>query len=208
MGVDVGGRLHVVVEVPSPDFPDKRRTIFIGTVPEFSDLDGLMRRFDVRTCVVDAQPEGHAARAFADRFPGRVWLCHYPDPARWPHKQPVVWHDAQREVSAHRTLTLDALYASIRERRQELPREVLAIPEFAEQLRAPVRMLETDATGQSIARYAEGSKADHYAMAANYCRIAAMRPAGARAPGPTPSGSRWPGNPSPDDGSDTYTSRW
>lgn len=173
MGVDVGARLHVRVNAPGPE--GKQRAAYIGSVPDFSDLDGLMRRFDVAVCVVDALPEGHAARAFQARFPGRVWLCQYPNTAAWTHKESVVWNQVEGIVNAHRTLTLDDTFARIRERRLELPREALAIPEYAEHLMAPVRILERNNAGTLVAKYVEGGKSDHFAHAENYVGIAAMR---------------------------------
>lgn len=176
MGVDVGARLHVVIGAPSPDNAGKQRIVYIAALHDWSELDALMPRFDVRTCVVDAEPEHHKAREFANRWAGRVWLCHYPNTATWTHQEAAVWTDAEYAVSAHRTLTLDAMYAAVWERRVEYPREVLAIPEFAEQMIAPVRIVEKGAAGNLVARYVEGGKADHFAHAANYRTIAGMRP--------------------------------
>lgn len=173
MGVDIGARLHIRIDGWGPN--GKLRAAFIGTVPSFDDLPGLMARFDVSCCVVDALPEGHSARQFARKFPGRVWLCHYPNTATWGHQEAVVWNEEEGTVNAHRTLTLDAMFGSIRERRVEYPREVMHVPEFAEQLMAPVRVIEKDATGNLVARYVEGGKADHFAHANNYCSIAANR---------------------------------
>jgi hypothetical protein len=79
MGVDVGSKLHVRINAVGPDHTT--RAAAIGSVHHFSDLDGLMRQFDVSACVVDAMPEGHEARAFANRFKGRVWLCTFPNVA-------------------------------------------------------------------------------------------------------------------------------
>lgn len=42
-------------------------------------------------------------------------------------------------MSAHRTLALDAAFARVRQQQIEYPREVLGLPEFAEQMMAPVR---------------------------------------------------------------------
>jgi phage terminase large subunit GpA len=172
MGVDVGSRLHVRINAPSPTSAGKSRAAFIGNVPGFDDLDRLMNQFDVSACVVDAAPEGHAARAFRDRFQGRVWLCHYPNTANWPHKEPKVFNRDERTVAAHRTLTMDAAFARIRERRIEYPREVLSVPEFVEHMTAPVRVIEKDNAGNFVARYVESGRPDHLAHAENYALIA------------------------------------
>ena len=173
MGVDVGARLHVRINGQAPN--GKAKAAEIRTVPNFEDLDPLIRQYDITTCVVDAAPEGHKAREFAARWPGRVWLCTYPNTANWPHQEPAVWNDDEQTVSAHRTLTLDATFARVRERRVEYPRGALAIPGFAEQLMASIRVIEPDSRGNPTARYVEGSKADHYAHAENYAYIAELR---------------------------------
>jgi hypothetical protein len=174
MGVDIGAKLHVRVNAPGPE--GKIRAVFIGTVLSFEELDGLMAQYDVSCCVVDAEPEHHSARNFANRFAGRVWLCHYPNTATWPHQEAAVWDEEERTVSAHRTLTLDATFARVRERRIEYPREVLALPEFAEHMMAPIRVIEKDKAGNLVAKYVEGSRPDHYAHAENYAYIAELRP--------------------------------
>jgi len=175
MGVDVGAKLHVRINAPSPDGGGKVRAAFIGTVREFEDLDALMAQYDVWNCVIDAAPEGHEARKFAKRFPGRVWLCSYPNIATWQHKERQVFKPDERTVSAHRTLTMDAAFARVREQRIEYPREVLALPEFAEQMMAPVRVIEKDNAGNLVARYVEAGRPDHFAHAENYVAIAEAR---------------------------------
>jgi hypothetical protein len=172
-----------------------------------------MRRFDVSSCVIDAEPEHHKAREFAGHWPGRVWLCYYPNTSTWVHQEPAGWKDDEGIVSAHRTMTLDAMYARVRERRIEYPREVLALPEFAEQMMAPVRVLEKTARGDQVAKYVEGGRADHFCHAENYACLAASRFA-APAPTSSPHASRWTGGGSDTDDDDederpaSWQSRW
>jgi len=173
-GVDVGGKYHVRINAPGPN--GKPRAAYIGAVPAFEDLDALMRRFDVSTCVVDAEPEHHGALQFQARWPGRVWLCHYGAGSAWQHQDVAVWNDAEGTVFAHRTLTLDAMFAQVRERRIELPREALDLPEYAGHMMAPVRIVERDARGNPVARYVEGGKADHFAHSSAYCLLAESKP--------------------------------
>ena len=172
MGVDVGAVLHVRVDALGPE--GKPRAAYVGTVRDWQALRALMPRYDVRRCVIDAEPEHHAAREFANEFRGRVWLCNYPNTATWIHAEPAVWNDPENAVSAHRTLLLDAVAARIRERRIEYPRELLAIAGFAEQITAPIRVIERDAAGRDVARYVETGP-DHYAHAEAYCLLAATR---------------------------------
>ena len=80
MGVDQGNGLHVVIKEPHED-KGVVLTVRVHHEPRtdavFSHLDSLMEAYDVRFCVIDGLPNTHAARAFARRFPGRVWLAYY-----------------------------------------------------------------------------------------------------------------------------------
>src|SRR5262245_27714597 len=70
MGVDTGKLLHVVILKDDPVDYNKSHVVWIGTCREFSDLDALMERYSISTCVIDGMPETHATRAFADRHGG------------------------------------------------------------------------------------------------------------------------------------------
>jgi len=49
---------------------------FVGEVRS-EEPDGLMARFHVQSVVIDGQPDGHSARAFATRHSRNVWVAHY-----------------------------------------------------------------------------------------------------------------------------------
>ena len=51
MGVDTGSLLHVVISRWTGDSREKREIIYIGTRESYSELDALMKQFDVHTCV-------------------------------------------------------------------------------------------------------------------------------------------------------------
>ncbi len=73
MGVDVGMKLHVVIRRHLEE--DRTRALFIGEVDTFEELSELLTRYDVRRCVIDAQPELHKTREFARAWPRKVWLA-------------------------------------------------------------------------------------------------------------------------------------
>ena len=80
MGVDQGNGLHLVIKMP-PDENGLVITIRVHhqevTYALFSHLDHYMSAYNIKVCVIDALPNQHAARAFASRFPGRVYLAYY-----------------------------------------------------------------------------------------------------------------------------------
>ena len=79
MGVDVGTVLHVVVREPRPRkgwMNPCSRLWFAGEVQDFAALGRLMVKYHVTRCVIDALPETHAARTFAEDY-SYVHLAYY-----------------------------------------------------------------------------------------------------------------------------------
>jgi hypothetical protein len=100
MGVDTGSQLHVVVSRFVEGFYDRREVIYIGTRQHYSELDDLMERFNIGTCVIDALPEIHATRDFANRHPGQVYLNYFVESQRgsysWDTNERIVGGAAAR----------------------------------------------------------------------------------------------------------------
>jgi pullulanase/glycogen debranching enzyme len=72
-----------------------------------------MARFRVQECVVDAMPELHATRAFAERHAGKVWMCFFNE----NQKGRPAWDHAKRIVQVNRTEALDLWRSVLRDRR-------------------------------------------------------------------------------------------
>lgn len=88
MGVDQGDILHVEI---SRFNGGVREICYYETTDNFERLDQLMNIYRVRCCVIDAMPNKHSARAFRDRFPGRVYMTYYRD---IPLKEQTEYKDA------------------------------------------------------------------------------------------------------------------
>ena len=191
IGVDVGKKLHVVIRehnfesVRIEGGTERRRKSiaprlwWTGEVEGFDGLDDLMQRFHVQVCVVDAQPELHAAPQFAGRHPGMVWLAYYDrhqagiDVRKGDRRSPATVH-------VNRTEAIDATFARFWDRTAVLPREarrLVARPrreigEYYRHLLALQRTLEQDAQGNWVARWTETGRGDHFAHAEVYCWLA------------------------------------
>ena len=171
MGVDTGKELHVVVSRWTNPSREQREVIYLGTLQEYSELDELMRRFNVATCVIDALPEIHATREFAKRHPGQVYLNYFVETQRGSY----AWDPEEHIVRENRTETLDASRQVVREREVVLPRGGEILREFARHLAADVKQLvEDEATGQQAYRYVR-TGTDHYSLAFTYDCIAWSR---------------------------------
>ena len=165
MGVDTGRDLHAVI---SRWDGDRRRVVYIGILQEYAELDDLMKQFEVRRCVIDALPEIHATRAFARRFPGRVWLNFFNENQRGSYR----WDEKDRVVRENRTEALDASQRLIREGQVILPRRLPLLEEFAAHMSSDAkRLLEDEETGSQVYRYIR-TGTDHFSLAFTYDCIA------------------------------------
>ena len=172
MGVDTGKELHVVISRYVSD--SKREVLYIGTRQEYSELDELMTRYKVSTCVIDALPEIHATREFAGRHPGRVYMNYFLETQRGSY----AWDSKERIVRENRTEALDASRQVVRERKVILPRAGKLMQEFADHLAADVKQLvEDEETGAKAFRYVR-TGTDHYSLAFTYDCIAWSRDSG------------------------------
>ena len=177
MGIDQGNGLHIVLKEPHPD-KDIVFTVRIHHEPmtdaTFSHLDHFMEAFDVRACVIDGMPNTHAARAFAQRFPGRVWLAYYGATQRgavnWSRDQ-----ESTPTVTVNRTEALDAWRDVHKLAKRRIPRVEDDVREFVRQMTNTLRKIEEDpVTGAKKATWIQRGP-DHFAHADSYAELALRR---------------------------------
>jgi hypothetical protein len=167
MGVDINfPNIHVQVEMISIRGPE---IIFAGVVPKWEDLYELMGRYGVRLCVVDRNPEIRPAEDFAARFPGKVYTADYNIDAK-----DSTSHEFHKEkpwqISLHRTQWMDKVVSQ--HVRQQIIRANNLPFEWAENMIAPGKFMAEDSRGNTVARYTEGSKPDHFFHAGVYALVA------------------------------------
>jgi hypothetical protein len=157
MGVDQGKDLHVVIGKMS-------KLIHLGVYKDWEELDRLMDNFHVSRCVVDALPETRNARAFAERFKGRVYLNYYNE----HQKGSYAWNEREMLVACNRTESLDASHREISERTLFIPRETKVVREFADHMHNVAKKLEeNEETGSKRYIYVKLGP-DHFRHAFNY----------------------------------------
>jgi len=165
MGVDTGRQLHVVI---SRWEGERRRIVYLGVLQDFAQLDPLMEQFQVNNCVVDALPETHATRAFANRFRFRVWLNYFNENQKGSYR----WDEKDCLVHVNRTESLDASRRVIREGQVVLPQRSPLVEEFASHLASDAKRLQEDPeTGSQVFRYIR-TGTDHFSLAFTYDCIA------------------------------------
>ena len=162
MGVDQGKDLHVVIGKKHPQRAGK--LIHIAVYKDWEELDRLMRNFNVSRCVVDALPETRNARAFANRFPGKVYLNYYNE----HQKGHYAWNEKEFIVSCNRTESLDASHKEVMDQTIVLPKDGEITKEFAKHLHNVAKKLEEDEeTGSKRYVYVKLGP-DHFRHAYNY----------------------------------------
>jgi len=168
MGVDQGTNLHIVIGKPHPS--KEGEIIHIGEYPtkgdnEWKILDEFMNRFKVARCVIDALPETKKARSFAERFPGRVFVCFFNEYQKGSYQ----WNERTATVLCNRTEAMDASHRELAGKDVILPRQSDVVRQFAEHCHHTAKRLEeNEETGEQ--RYIYLSKIggpDDYRL--SYC---------------------------------------
>lgn len=173
MGVDVGNPIYAVIGYKR----DRGRYKIIKTarVPDWGELHDLAMRFNVKSCVIDAQPEFHRVREFQAAESYAVYICYYNENLKTFDS----WSSPPENiVKVNRTEIFDATHAMIRDPGVlVLPRVNEEMKVFVHQMTRSVRVMETDQrTGTKIYRYrTRGDKEDHYRNALNYFLLACRK---------------------------------
>lgn len=176
MGIDVGSVLHCVIREEPDSETGERRQLFAGEV-SWAETGRLIRTYNPITVVIDGLPETSKCRELQDDFKrGQVWLCYYGDGSSTNQRDSYArWNHKESTLIADRTRSLDEMYARIYEGISTLPGNARDIPRYYDQMKAPIRILEKNARGDSVAKWVEGSAADHFAHAEGYCALASLR---------------------------------
>ena len=181
-GMDVGAVLHLVIRGAVDRQTGERPQRWAGSVGSFERAGELLRRFRVAICVVDALPETHKVREFRGGFrAGMVWLAYFSNTRvglKLEDGRRI--NEAEFVVDIDRTRAMDEvmaglLAASMGEGGLTLPAHARDVPEYYDHLVNQVRVLETNAAGQQVARYRELGP-DHLSLAELYCHVAAGMP--------------------------------
>lgn len=172
MGIDQNKGIHVVIGTFRFGKP---RVIHINIYDNFEELDGLMDAFNVRSCVIDANPERRKAFEFAKRHKGRIWCNDYTE----SKANSLLWDDEKLRVTDHRTMTLDESHVWIDKKMIVLPRAGEKITEdFISQCHnIAKRRIEDHQRNVKYKYFTLGE--DHFRHAFNYMCLASLRVGGA-----------------------------
>ena len=188
MGIDVGRQvLHVCLSAWNSSAVSAesriRTDIAFLKVATWEEAWDLFVRFKVSSCVVDHYPEGRNARDFQKKAPDRIWVAEYPDSPAAPLAQWIGWKRDKKAgpvglaggiVKIHRTEAFDRVIG--RFKRPATIRLPGDFPEeAADHLKVMVRIIGVDKHGNEVARWDNGTKADHYAHTMVYAELAGLQ---------------------------------
>lgn len=179
LGVDVGKYLHYEVNYPIFDktinYLDFNNSIKVavaefGKLKDFNELAEVFQRYNISSCVIDAQPERRMALNFARNFPGRVKVCFF---SRGATGKSIITNDDPQEpvISVDRSAWLDQSLGRFKNKSIFLPTDINL--EYRNQIREPVRVIKKDEKGNPVSAYHTRDNADdHYAFSRTYAEIA------------------------------------
>jgi hypothetical protein len=177
MGIDQpkeeGQNFHVTIAYKKPSNLLQGQghlvqVIFVDTRTTWADLDNLMRSFNVSRCVVDGLPDQDKARAFAGRFPGKVFLSYYAEKQKGAYH----WNEKDYTVSVDRTESLNASTAMIHDVKVIFPQKSEQMITFAKHCHNMARKSQEDKDTGTVRQIWVKTGADHYRHSWNYCLMA------------------------------------
>lgn len=176
MGVDQGRWLHWWVDtwhLPKKLDNDlnmlaKCETLAEGKCVDFSELDTLMKQYQILKCVIDAQPDRRLAYEFACRFWGHVCLCFY-GRSQQAKTISIDPNEDQHKITVDRTSWLDVALNRFHIDTITLPQDTSL--EAIEQIQNLVKHYRKDSSGNPIGEYISIGP-DHFAHARCYSEIA------------------------------------
>lgn len=173
MGIDVNEPLF---DVWISDYPYMnredvvKRCVFAGKVKREEDLHDLIARFNVKTVVIDAEPEVRLSLRFQQEARCEVWRCKYSHTEGTLLKDMRI-SDMEGLVEVDRTSSIDFLL-------QRFYRSCVALPtnyrelcnkRFLEEMKDSVRVLMEE---NGIERYVWIGEGSHTLHACNYDEVA------------------------------------
>jgi hypothetical protein len=166
MGIDVGEVIHVLVRERTIDRgAPARRLVYAGVLKNFKELGKVIRDWDPKIAVIDAQPEIHEVSSLKEDFK-QVYS------SRFNQNQIEMGVDKhQRHITMDRTACLDYVKQAVDEQLLLLPplAEAIYNGEYYAHMTALTRILDIDEDNPEKNRFVwEGNKPDHFFLAEGY----------------------------------------
>lgn len=180
LGIDQGSLHHAVAvkweldkNALFGDVNDKAKGKIIGVErilqDDWNSFADLMRRYQVRACVVDFFPDPTNARAFARKFRGFVWLCQYVVGRGAREVTETEDNYGANIVKVDKASWLSKSLGRVMSSQIELPIDISYT--FRQQLKNQIRVHKRGIDGNFQADWVKLAD-DHFGHALNYAEIA------------------------------------
>ena len=166
IGVDSGLKKHYVLG-------NSQGLFYYGVTETWDDIDNFLKIFPRSVAVIDHLPDITGPRMLQDKYPGRVFLCHY---VKDKKSQQLVKWGVDKEygtVHADRNKVIDMWVAELIDRRLPIQGTEEDWKPFYEQLECIYRVVERDDQGAVLSvrwEHPQGAD-DHWSQALSYYRI-------------------------------------
>ena len=181
MGIDVGAKWHVEID-EWHQTGDPRSTLDMTDVfqprlmvEEEIPLDEgyvrilqLLKKYQVRGCVIDRHPETYVVNRISGRYPGLVYACMF---GRGLTGRNLNFSkDEERFVTVDRTTWFDSALGRIINGKMGLPKDLSMT--YRKQIQRHARLYDRDSQGNPVGRWLSQGRNDHFGLARVYSEIA------------------------------------
>jgi hypothetical protein len=174
MGVDVN---RPYFDVRISDYPYERqdqpvrRLVYAGKVRTEAELIELVKKYRVKTCCVDSEPEARWSLHFQRTAPCAVWRVQYRHGSEGLIVKDMNVDYKLGLITVDRTMALDELLSRYARRCVAVPRNYSSLcnGDFTKEMTSAVRVLDSDG---SLERYVWNSEGCHALHTDNYDYIA------------------------------------
>ena len=172
-GVDIGSKIHAIASVIDTA-TGKNKVIGVQELDDWEDLSMFVRDFNVKTMVIDMNPEKDEAIAFQDAHPDvKVFLANFNQHLERTAEK----FTADKEnmlVGIHRTYMMMLVSDYIHDEEIVLPIDIKTVKDFYTQMKSPIKAQKTDNTGNMVVYYPKTNQPDHYYFALLYNVVASL----------------------------------
>lgn len=168
LGFDVGQKIHAIVSQKSAE-SDKPQIVTVLELDGWSDMSYVMKDFNIKCTVLDANPDKKEALDFQKEF-DNVWLSYYMQHLeRTPNK--YVLNKDDGIIHVHRTLMMQVVSDLIAQKEIILPLDIRRVRDYYEHMKAPVKAQKQNMQGDWVIFYPKTKSPDHFyhAMIYNMC---------------------------------------
>lgn len=168
-GFDIGSKIHATVAIH--DDANRLKVIRPVELDDWDDMQLFYNDMGIRSAVIDANPDKKEAIEFQRANDG-VWVAYF---SQALENTTELWKLNWDEgiINIHRTLAMAFASDLIFKREVTLPIDIRRVPNFYDQMRAPIKAQKQDVRGNWISFYPKTNEADHYYFSFVYLVTAA-----------------------------------